>query len=120
MATMKAMRIHEFGGSDALVYEDAPKPEPKAGEVLIKVAAAGINPIDWKVEEGMMEQQAPHVPAAHSRLGRGRNGGSAGARGSRRLLPGMLFSRWPTTGMTALTRSISPCLRILFALNLRR
>lgn len=60
MITMKAVRIHEFGGPDKLVYEDAPKPEPKDGEVLIKVAAAGINPIDWKVEEGAMEKQVQH------------------------------------------------------------
>lgn len=60
MATMKAVRIHKFGGPEILVYEDAPKPEPQAGEVLIRVAAAGINPIDWKVGEGMMEQMAKH------------------------------------------------------------
>jgi NADPH:quinone reductase-like Zn-dependent oxidoreductase len=60
MATMKAVRIHEFGGPDILVYEDAPKPEPQAGEVLLKVAAAGINPIDWKVAEGMMEKMTKH------------------------------------------------------------
>ncbi|MGI4789902.1 MAG: NADP-dependent oxidoreductase [Janthinobacterium lividum] len=60
MATMKAARIHQFGGPENLIYEDAPKPEPKDGEVLIKVAAAGINPIDWKVGEGEMEQRVKH------------------------------------------------------------
>ncbi len=59
--TMKAVRIHEFGGPDKLVYEDAPKPEATDGEVLVKVAAAGINPVDIMIEEGKMEQQAPHT-----------------------------------------------------------
>ena len=61
MATMKAVRIHQFGGPDALVYEDAPKPEPKDGEVLIKVAAAGVNPVDSIIEAGMMEQMIKHT-----------------------------------------------------------
>ena len=61
MTSMKAVRIHEFGGPEGLVYEDAPKPEPQAGELLIKVAAAGINPIDWKIGEGLMEQQSKHA-----------------------------------------------------------
>ena len=61
MADMKAVRIHEFGGPDALVYEDAPKPEPKDGEVLIKVMAAGINPVDSAIESGAMEQEVQHT-----------------------------------------------------------
>ena len=60
MTTMKAVRLHEFGGPDKLIYEDAPKPEPKEGEALVKVAAAGINPIDWKVGEGQMEAAVHH------------------------------------------------------------
>ena len=61
MATMKAVRLHQFGGPEVLVYEDAPKPEPKEGEVLVKVVAAGINPIDWKVRAGGMEQVVHHA-----------------------------------------------------------
>lgn len=46
-ATMKAVRVHEFGGPEVLVHEEVPRPEPGPGEVLIRVHAAGLNPPDW-------------------------------------------------------------------------
>src|SRR5437899_4912803 len=58
--TMKAIRIHNYGGPEVLHYEDAPRPKPQAGEVLIRVHAAGVNPIDWKVREGYMKDFWPH------------------------------------------------------------
>jgi NADPH:quinone reductase-like Zn-dependent oxidoreductase len=58
--TMKAIRIHNYGGPEVLKYEDAPRPEPQADEVLIRVHAAGVNPIDWKVREGHMKDFWPH------------------------------------------------------------
>jgi NADPH:quinone reductase-like Zn-dependent oxidoreductase len=58
--TMKAIRIHNYGGPEVLQYEDAPRPEPQAGEVLVRVLAAGVNPIDWKVREGHMKDFWPH------------------------------------------------------------
>src|SRR5438132_2020 len=58
--TMKAIRIHNYGGPEVLNYEDAPRPQPQAGEVLIRVHAAGVNPIDWKVREGHMKDFWPH------------------------------------------------------------
>jgi len=57
---MKAIRIHNYGGPEVLKYEDSPRPEPQAGEVLIRVHAAGVNPIDWKVREGYMKDFWPH------------------------------------------------------------
>lgn len=51
LTTMKAVRIHQFGGPEVLVYEDVPVPEPEADEVLIKIKAAGVNPVDWKVRQ---------------------------------------------------------------------
>src|SRR5438067_11546270 len=58
--TMKAIRIHNYGGPEVLQYEDAPRPQPQAGEVLVRVHAAGVNPIDWKVREGHMKDFWPH------------------------------------------------------------
>jgi NADPH:quinone reductase-like Zn-dependent oxidoreductase len=58
--TMKAIRIHKYGGPEVLHYEDAPRPQPQAGEVLVRVHAAGVNPIDWKVREGHMKDFWPH------------------------------------------------------------
>ena len=57
---MKAIRIHKYGGPEVLKYEDAPRPNPQAGEVLVRVHAAGVNPIDWKVREGEMKDFWPH------------------------------------------------------------
>lgn len=53
---MKAIRIKRFGGPEAVAVEDVPRPEPKAGEVLVRVHAASINPLDWKLREGMMKE----------------------------------------------------------------
>jgi NADPH:quinone reductase-like Zn-dependent oxidoreductase len=57
---MKAIRIHEYGGPQVLKYEDAPLPEPAQGEVLVRIHAAGVNPVDWKVREGYLKQFIPH------------------------------------------------------------
>jgi len=46
MATMKAVQIHEFGDVDVLTYEEVERPEPQAGEVLVRVRAVGINLVD--------------------------------------------------------------------------
>lgn len=50
--TMKAVRLHAFGGPEVLRYEDAPRPALAAGEVLVRVHAIGINPPDWYLREG--------------------------------------------------------------------
>ena len=49
---MKAIRQHQFGGPEVLRYEEAPVPELQAGEVLVRVHAAGINPPDWYLRDG--------------------------------------------------------------------
>ena len=66
MATMKAVRIHEYGGPEVLRYEEAPRPVAGAGEVLIRVHAAGVNPVDWKVRAGFakdrLKYKMPFIP----------------------------------------------------------
>jgi NADPH:quinone reductase-like Zn-dependent oxidoreductase len=52
MATMKAICISAFGGPDALKLEDLPIPQPREREFLVKVQAASVNPVDYKIREG--------------------------------------------------------------------
>jgi NADPH:quinone reductase-like Zn-dependent oxidoreductase len=56
---MKAIRIHEYGGPDVLEYEDAPIPDIGPDGVLIRVRAAGVNPVDWKIRKGLMTAFQP-------------------------------------------------------------
>ena len=49
---MKAIRIHAFGGPEVLQLEDVARPVPAADEILIRVYASGVNPVDWTVREG--------------------------------------------------------------------
>ena len=44
--TMKAIVVHEYGGPEVLKYEDVPRPEPKDDQILVRVIAAGVNPVD--------------------------------------------------------------------------
>lgn len=46
---MRIIRQHVLGGPEVLQLEDLPRPEPAPGEVLVRQAAAGVNPVDWKV-----------------------------------------------------------------------
>jgi NADPH:quinone reductase-like Zn-dependent oxidoreductase len=56
---MKAIRIHEYGGPEQLRYEDAPTPEAASGQVLIRVHAASVNPIDYKIAASAFRQFMP-------------------------------------------------------------
>ncbi len=56
---MKAIRIHAYGGHEQMLLEDAPIPSCGANDVLVRVVAAGINPIDWKIRAGAMAQAVP-------------------------------------------------------------
>lgn len=49
---MKAVRLHQFGGPEVLRYDTVPVPEVKAGEVLVRVHAVGLNPPDWYLRDG--------------------------------------------------------------------
>jgi NADPH:quinone reductase-like Zn-dependent oxidoreductase len=57
---MKAIRIHNYGDVEALSYEDAPLPEPGPVDVRVRVHAAAVNPVDWKIRAGYLAQVVPH------------------------------------------------------------
>lgn len=59
---MKAIRIHEKGGPEVLKYEEIPTPQPDQGEVLIKIAAAGVNFIDIYYRTGIYPVETPYTP----------------------------------------------------------
>jgi NADPH:quinone reductase-like Zn-dependent oxidoreductase len=59
--SMKAIVIHSSGGPEVLKYEDAPRPQPKDDEVLIRVMATGVNPVDVYIREGRINQ-FPFIP----------------------------------------------------------
>src|SRR5437667_3241157 len=55
--TMKAVVIHEYGGPEVLKYEDIARPEPKDDQLLIRVIAAGVNPVDGMIRSGMFAKE---------------------------------------------------------------
>lgn len=56
---MKAAVLHEYGGPNKLRYEDFEDPKPGPGEVLVRVEAASINPVDWKMRSGEARERFP-------------------------------------------------------------
>lgn len=56
---MKAVRLYEYGGIDQLRYEETATPEAGPDEVLVKVAATSVNPIDWKIRSGETKGRIP-------------------------------------------------------------
>jgi NADPH:quinone reductase len=68
---MRAVRVHELGGPDVLRYEEVPEPQPRAGEVLVKVAAAGVNYLDIYYRSGFHwgghhGRALPYIPGAEA------------------------------------------------------
>jgi NADPH:quinone reductase-like Zn-dependent oxidoreductase len=69
---MKAVVLHEYGGPDKLKYEDVPDAVAKEGQVLVRVAATSVNPIDYKMRSGAVKDFFPlELPAI---LGRDASG----------------------------------------------
>ena len=63
MPMMKAVIVREYGGPEVLKLEDVPRPEPKENEVLVRVIAAGVNPIDAIIREGTYAKEfGTHLP----------------------------------------------------------
>ena len=63
---MKAIRVHEFGGPDVLKFEEVPTPKPSAGEVLVRIHAAGVNPYDTYMRAGTyaVKPTLPYTPGS--------------------------------------------------------
>jgi NADPH:quinone reductase-like Zn-dependent oxidoreductase len=60
-STMKSVRIHAYGGPDVLRVEEVERPGPRANEMLVRVHAAGVNPVDWKIREGLIQAPLPLI-----------------------------------------------------------
>jgi NADPH:quinone reductase-like Zn-dependent oxidoreductase len=60
--TMKAIIIHEYGGPEVLKYEDVPRPEAKNDQLLVRVIAAGVNPVDGMIRSGMFASEKRAFP----------------------------------------------------------
>jgi NADPH:quinone reductase-like Zn-dependent oxidoreductase len=58
-ATMQAIQAQDYGGPEVLALKQAPRPEPNADQVLIRLKAAGVNPADWKYRSGAFKQFMP-------------------------------------------------------------
>ncbi|HEX9012290.1 MAG TPA: alcohol dehydrogenase catalytic domain-containing protein, partial [Anaerolineaceae bacterium] len=61
---MHALQIHEYGEADCLAYEDAPLPEPRTGEVRVRIAATGVNFVETYQRRGWYPSVLPFIPGA--------------------------------------------------------
>jgi NADPH:quinone reductase-like Zn-dependent oxidoreductase len=59
---MKAVVIHEYGGPEVLKFEDVPRPEPTDNQLLVRVIAAGVNPVDGMIRSGMFAKERRAFP----------------------------------------------------------
>jgi hypothetical protein len=72
---MKAVVVHQYGGPEVLKFEDYPDPVPGPGEVLVRVAAASVNPIDYKRRAGLTKDFLSYpLPGPHRSRYRGDSG----------------------------------------------
>ncbi len=86
MMTNKALRLHRYGGIDSVEIDEIAEPTPLVGQILVEVMAAGINPLDWKIRDGLMRDDMQLVlPAV---LGLELSGRVLDANGHETLRPG--------------------------------
>src|SRR2546425_1234938 len=107
---MRAILVREFGGPDVLRLEDVPDPKPGPSEVVVRIRAAGVNPVDTYIRSGPYARKAPlpYIPgsdgagrraaagSAPSSPRQGRDWGSFGPGGPGRAL-GSAGGRAPTS-----------------------
>jgi NADPH:quinone reductase-like Zn-dependent oxidoreductase len=58
---VRAVVVHETGGVEVLRLEESERPEPADGEILVRIHALSVNPIDWKYRQGLMPKQLPVI-----------------------------------------------------------
>ena len=58
---MKAIRVHDFGGPEVLKIQQMPDPKPERGQVLVRIKAAGVNPVDTYIRAGVYARK-PSLP----------------------------------------------------------
>src|SRR5437868_9814342 len=56
---MKAIRVHEYGGPAVMELEDVPDPKPGLGDIVVRVRAAGVNPVDAYIATGTYARKPP-------------------------------------------------------------
>jgi len=61
-ATMKVVEIQQYGSNNVVEIREVDRPQPGAGELLVRVRAAGVNPIDWKIRSGAGERMGMTLP----------------------------------------------------------
>ncbi len=65
---MKAITVHQYGGPEVLQWEEAPDPKPAAGQVVVRVRATGVNPVDTYRRAGQCRSET--AATLHAWLGR--------------------------------------------------
>src|SRR5205823_4420433 len=69
--SMKAWRLHEFGGLEAMRFGEVERPAPGLGEVLVRMRAAAANPFDWYMADGLLMMFPITLPVVMGRDGAG-------------------------------------------------
>src|SRR4030067_952651 len=98
---MKAMRVHRYGGPDAMIPEEIPPPKPGEGETLVRLEAVGVNFIDIYQRMGLYPMPLPFTPGNEGAGTVAETGpGATEAAGATRGREGLDSSwcRWPSSG----------------------